>query len=147
MKRSSRHRSLAGILFLISAIITAGIFWGLFAGVEDSTYAMIVATAVITFILAFANIIVTSRPYGIKVRGYEGIVHRVLKAPGHRNEYFIEGKPESTFREVVRNIWPFADHDVDSSWKLMTISGEDVTDSGLYSYEGIVEIEFAEPEG
>ena len=146
MKKRSRDVLITGILLGTSTIITTGIFFGSFAGVEDSVYVALMATAIITFVLALANNIATTRSYGVKVRGYEGIVHRVLKAPGHRNEYFIEGKPESTFREVVRDIWPFDDHAVDSVWKLVTDSGEDVTDRALSSYEGIVEIEFAEPE-
>ena len=146
MKRNSWQKILTGILFLISAIITTGIFYGLFAGVDDSVYMGLMATAIITFVLAFANILSTSKSYGVKVRGYEGIVHRVLKAPGHRNEYFIEGEPESTFRDVVRDFWPFDDDDFQRHWKLLTTSGEDVTDESLSSYEGIVEIEFEEPE-
>ena len=147
MKRKEMHNILAIILFLTSAVITSGIYFGLFAGVENDVYLMLIATAAISLVLAIANILVTSKSYGVKVRGYEGVVHRVLKAPGHRNEYFIEGEPESIFREVVRDFWPFEDQDVNGSWKLVTTSGEDVTDSSLSSYEGIVEIEFTEPEG
>ena len=144
MKKSSRHVLVTGILLGTSTILTSGIFFGSFAGIDDATYVMIMAAAIITFVLALTNNIATAKSYGVKVRGYEGIVHRVLKAPGHRNEYFIKGKPESTFREVVRKIWPFDDHDVDSGWKLVTTSGEDVTDIALSSYEGIVEIEFTD---
>lgn len=146
MKKRSRDVLITGILLVTSFLITGGMFIGLFAGIDDSVFVMLMATAIITFVLANANRIVTARSYGVKVRGYEGIVHRVLKAPGDRNEHFIEGKPESTFGEVVRDIWPFKDHDVDSGWKLVTTSGEDVTDRALSSYEDIVEIEFAEPE-
>lgn len=142
MKRNRWHEFLMGILFITGALVSFGIGFGYFVGVESSTGYILLTTAGISFVLAIAILIATARPYGVKVRGYEGIVHRVLKAPGYRNEYFIQGKPESTFREAVRDIWPFDDRDVDSSWKLVTTSSEDVTDKSLSSYEGIVEIVF-----
>ncbi len=143
MKSKRWHGVLVGGLFTTSAIILFGLGLGYFVGIDSETGFNLLTIAGITFVLAILTLIATATPYGVNVRGYEGILHRVLKAPGHRNEYFIEGKPESTFREVVRDIWPFHDQDVNSSWKLVSTSSEDVTDRVLSSYEGIVEIVFA----
>ncbi|MHA1636817.1 MAG: hypothetical protein ACTSUB_02275 [Candidatus Thorarchaeota archaeon] len=143
MKSKRWHGVIIIGLFAISAVILFGLGLGYFVGVDSETGYTLLTIAGIAFVLGIVALIVTATPYGVNVRGYEGILHRVLKAPGHRNEYFIQGEPETTFREVVRDIWPFDDQDVNNSWKLVTASGEDVTDRSLSSYEGIVEIVFA----
>lgn len=77
------------------------------------------------------------------LKGYSGRINRVVKVPGARMEYFVYGKPETTFEEALRDNWPFDDHDVKKSkFRIMTATGEDVTKSELISHEGTVLVEF-----
>jgi hypothetical protein len=76
------------------------------------------------------------------LKGYSGIINRVVKIQGERMEYFIHGTPETTFEQALRNNWPFKDHDKKSKLKLVTKTGVDVTKSALSSHEGTVLVEF-----
>ena len=71
-----------GGLFTTSAIILFGMGLGYFWGLDSEIIFNLLAMGGITFVLGVIVNIATTRPYGVKVRGYEGILHRVLKAPG-----------------------------------------------------------------
>jgi hypothetical protein len=77
------------------------------------------------------------------LKGYSGRITRVVKLPGARTEHFINGTPETTFEQALRDNWPFEDHDAKKSkLRIVTDTGEDVTKSKLSSHEGTVMVEF-----
>ena len=77
-----------------------------------------------------------------ELKGYKDKITRVVRIPGAR-EYFISGKPESTFEKALRDNWPFEDHDIEKSkFRIMSDKGEDVTNHTLESHEGTVMVEF-----
>ncbi|MHA1961559.1 MAG: hypothetical protein ACW99U_15160 [Candidatus Thorarchaeota archaeon] len=142
MKRREWHRFLSVVLFAMSGIIMSGIYFGWFFWLETTILYPLLALTLISFLCGVVNVVLSSRPYGVKVRGYEGIIYRVIKAPGDRNEHMIQGEPHRTFRDAVREAWPFDDCDVDGNWRILTKAGKDVTDMMLSSWEGTVEIVF-----
>jgi hypothetical protein len=77
-----------------------------------------------------------------KLKGYKGIITRVVKLVDARMEYFISGTPETTFEQALRDNWPFEDRDIKSKLRIMTDDGKDVTKSTLLSHEGTVLVEF-----
>jgi hypothetical protein len=76
------------------------------------------------------------------LRGFEGEITRVVKVKGSRREYFIKGKEDTTFEEAIRQSWPVEDHKVNSKWRVVSSSGEDLTKRKLSSYDKTVIIEF-----
>ncbi len=78
------------------------------------------------------------------LKGYIGEITRVVKIQGTKKEFFIKGKEESTYEEVLRNSWQLKDHDVNGNWRVLSASGDDLTKSKLSSYEGTVLLEFIE---
>lgn len=76
--------------------------------------------------------------------GYKGTINRVVKIPEARMEYFISGTPETTFKQALRDNWPFEDRDINSKLRIVADTGEDVTMSELSSHEGTVMVEFLE---
>lgn len=76
------------------------------------------------------------------LKGFEGEITRVARVKGTKREYFIKGEEESTFEEAIRQSWPFKDHDVNSKWRVVSSSGEDLTKSKLSSHDRTVTIEF-----
>ncbi|UCE10260.1 MAG: hypothetical protein JSW61_15015 [Candidatus Thorarchaeota archaeon] len=78
------------------------------------------------------------------LKGYAGIINRVVKIAGVVKEHLISGTPETTFEQALRDNWPFEDHDAKSKLRIVTDKGVDVTKSTLSSHEGTVLVEFLE---
>ncbi len=76
------------------------------------------------------------------LKGFEGSITRVVKTKGSHREYFIKGEPDTSFKDALIESWPFIDHNDDEKWKIVTPSGEDITEKTLSSHEGTVIVEF-----
>jgi len=77
------------------------------------------------------------------LKGYSGTINRVVKIKGERMEYFIQGSPDTTFEEALRDNWPWEDRDKKKTKiRIVSDTGEDVTKSSLSSHEGTVLVEF-----
>jgi hypothetical protein len=76
------------------------------------------------------------------LKGFEGSITRVVKLKGINKEYFIKGNPDSSFKEALQKSWPFIDHKVKEKWKIVTPSGEDITEMKLSEHSGTVIVEF-----
>ncbi|MHA1904409.1 MAG: hypothetical protein ACXADL_12400 [Candidatus Thorarchaeota archaeon] len=79
-----------------------------------------------------------------KLKGYGGTINRVVTIPEVGKEYFISGKPETTYEQALRDNWPFEDKDVKSKFRIVTDTGVDVTKSALSDHAGTVLVEFLE---
>ncbi|MGY5853073.1 MAG: hypothetical protein RTU92_05860 [Candidatus Thorarchaeota archaeon] len=76
------------------------------------------------------------------LKGFEGMITRVVKMKESNREHFIKGLPDTSFGEALQNSWPFTDHKITESWKIVTPSGEDITEWKLSGHEGTVIVEF-----
>ncbi|MGY5879331.1 MAG: hypothetical protein RTV31_03725 [Candidatus Thorarchaeota archaeon] len=77
------------------------------------------------------------------LKGYHGSINRVVKIKGERMEYFIYGEPDMTFEQALRNSWPWEERDKKKTKvRIVSDTGEDVTESTLLSHEGTVLVEF-----
>ncbi|MGY5877198.1 MAG: hypothetical protein RTU30_15710 [Candidatus Thorarchaeota archaeon] len=76
------------------------------------------------------------------LKGFEGMITRVIKEKGSTREHFIRGLPDTSFGEALQHSWPFIDHKVTESWKIVTPSGENITEQKLTGHEGTAIVEF-----
>jgi hypothetical protein len=76
------------------------------------------------------------------LKGFQGMDTRVVREKDTKTEYFIKGPPDSTFRDALKNSWPFTEHKVSEKWRILTPSGEDVSDKKLSECVDIVIVEF-----
>ena len=77
------------------------------------------------------------------LKGYSVSINRVVKIKGENMEYFIYGSPDITFEEALHDSWPWEERDKKKTKvRIVSDTGEDVTESTLLSHEGTVLVEF-----
>ena len=58
-------------------------------------------------------------------------------------EHFIYGSPDMTFEEALRESWPWEHYNKKKTKvRIMSATGEDVTNNTLLSHEGTMLVEF-----
>jgi hypothetical protein len=72
----------------------------------------------------------------------DGIFKRLIKDKETGEECIIQGTKESTYREVLVDLWPFSDRKKTSHWYVTDHQGNNITDKLLSEYDSIVEIVF-----
>lgn len=133
------------IAFTLSGVLLFMVQFGFispfgFIEVPYSQFTWIFWFSVIFFIISTANLVVRIPAHTKWSTGYSGKITRTVKLAGKSKDYFVQGADDAPIKEVLLENWPFSELDQDSSWYVIDIHGNDITNNPFRSLDGVATV-------